>query len=529
MTDLGNARRFAHQHAGRVRFCDALGGWLAWDGKRWARDTLGTATELAKQTVIGLLREAADCPEEDQRARLAKWALVSQSAHRIAAMLTLAQSEPALATRAEAFDQRALLLTVANGTIDLATGELRPHDPDDLITKLAPVAYDPEARNDVLTRYLADATRGDADFASYLQRAAGYTLTGLTSEEAFFLVLGPAATGKSTLTEAMLGMLGDYAVKASFDTFLEQRNVGGARPDIARLRGARMVGAVETARNRHLAEAMVKEVVGGDTVTARYLYHDPVSFRPECKVWLAANDAPTITDTDTGLWRRLRRVPFEHEVPEDDRDPDVKASLCDPARGGPALLAWAVAGCLAWQRVKLGSCDVVRTATAALRADMNPVAEFFESHCVVDRHAETPARALREAYESWATDMGAKPINNRDWGKRLRGMGCKSLRTRSAGTQATVWTGIGLVSDAPETDGVQDGVQDVQDKRPFPGTSYAREIQADFSESAVRSAHGAQPDPDLPPVCCECGAPVDWYDASGRAWCEAHRPGEVTT
>jgi putative DNA primase/helicase len=314
-----------------------------------------------------------------------------------------------------------------------------------MITKLAPVVYDPGATDETLTRYLADTTGGDADFERYLQKAAGYSLTGSTQEECFFLMLGPAATGKSTLVEAMLAMLGDYGLKSSFDAFLETRNTGGATPEIARLRGARLVAAVETSKGQRLNEPAIKELTGGDSVTARHLYAAPFSFKPACKIWLAANDSPRMTDTDTGLWRRLRRLPFEREVLM--ADPAVKARLCSDA--GPALLAWAVRGCLLWQRDGLGSCEVVKSKTRELRATFDPLAEFFDEQCILERHAETAALALRQAYETWAAGMGAKPINNREWAQRLKSKGCESIRTRRGGDPVTVWHGIGLLADEP--------------------------------------------------------------------------------
>lgn len=450
-TDLSNAERLVRTHGHNLRHCDPLGGWLAWDGRRWDVDATGEAERLAKDVVRAIYAEATECEDADTRKRLAKWAITSEGASRVRALLDLAWSEPGIPVRPEALDVNPWLLNVHNGTLDLRTGEQRPHDRQDLLTRLAPVNYDPNARDDVLDAYLATATGGDADFLAYLQRAVGYTLAGLTDEESVFLVLGPAASGKTTLVEALLGMLGDYGVKASFETFLEQRRNSGPRADLVRMRGARLVAAVEPSRGKRLAENELKEMSGGDSLTCRGMYAKwEVTYRPTFAIWLAANEAPRMHDDDDGIWRRVRRLPFEVVIPEHERDPEVKRHLRDDPEARAALLAWAVRGCLAWQREGLTSCDLVRTKTAELRADMDPIGEFLTTCCVVERQAWSTATGLRAAYEDWARESGAKPINNRSWGKRLKALGCESDRRTLSGTKTTVWIGIGLRSDQEE-------------------------------------------------------------------------------
>jgi putative DNA primase/helicase len=514
-TDLGNARRLVAQHGQDLRFCAALGGWLCWDGQRWAPDDGGEVERRAKATVATLFVEAGAMPRGTKNLEAAsdaawRFAHASESARALAAMRTLAWSEPGIPMRPEDFDADPWLLNCANGTLDLRTGELRAHDRADMITRLAPVAYDPNATHPILDRYLADTTRGDADFIAYLQRAAGYSLTGLTTEECFFLVLGPAASGKSSLVESLLVLLGDYAVKSSFDAFLEHgSNVGGATPELARLRGARLVAASETSKARQLNEVAVKELTGGDSVTCRNLYAPPFTYRPQFKLWLACNESPKLTDTDSGLWRRLQRLPFEHELPEDARDPAVKAALQGDAL--PAVLAWAVRGCLDWQRQGLRPAPVVRAATVALRVDFDPLAEFFSEMCVFARAAETPGQELRQAYESWASDNGAKPIGNREWGQRLQAKGCQKLRRRDAGGRSMVWRGVGIVADSG---------QDGQDGSLFRESIYTREIQEDFLENAVCPAHDGQSDPAPDNSSQEPAEPVTvkpWIDGPKRA------------
>ncbi len=283
-------------------------------------------------------------------------------------------------------------------------GELREHRREDLITKLAPVEYDPEARLDLWDRFLAEATGGDQELMRFLQRAAGYSLTGETDEEKLFFVHGPAAAGKSTFLEALKAAMGDYAQTADFETFLARQQVGGPRNDVARLAGARLVISIEVDEGKRLAEGLVKTLTGGDTVTARFMYRESFEFKPQMKLWLAANHAPKVSDDDEAMWRRILRVPFERVIPKEKRDPKVKATLRDPEIAGPAILAWAVQGCLTWQREGLGVPPIVEQATSAYRLDNDPLREFFASCCVFGPTKTVTVSDLNNEYESWCND-----------------------------------------------------------------------------------------------------------------------------
>lgn len=476
-TDMGNARRLARRHGADMRFT-AGAGWLCWDGLRWVRDETGQAIAWAKETAGAMfdeaegaqhaaaelvrdVRAAAGNDEELARAKerlgkaekraagLLRWALASQGRGRIEAMLALAQSEPGIAAEDRAFDGDAWLLNCQNGTIDLRTGELRDHDRRDLITKLAPVKYDPAARLDAWDKYLADATQGDGDLSAYLQRAAGYTLTGLVSEEVFFVALGPPASGKTTLAEALIATLGNYAHKASFDSFLQSDRVGGNSDDLADMAGARLVVAAEGTDRHKLALGRVKELSGGDTIRACRKYQAPFSYKPQFKLWLASNRMPGVDDMDGAIWRRLRRLPFEHSIPEEARDPAIKAALCDPTIGGPAILAWAVAGCLAWRRAGLGTPDIVRRKSAELRESMDPLRDWIAECCTLDGNAFAGGGALRASFDAWqkAHGGGRDSLSSREWAERLTALGCRDDRLRIGGKSARGWRGIGLLSE----------------------------------------------------------------------------------
>lgn len=500
-TDAGNARRLVARHGADLAYCAALGGWYVWDGQRWASDDTGEVWRRAKDTVNAMFAEAALLPrsteeEVDKSKRAIAFAYASDSARGLGAMVKLAESEQSIAVRAAVFDADPWLLNCENGTLDLRTGQLRGHARGDLITKLASVAYDPGATHPTLTRYLADATGGDKAFETSLQRAAGYSLTGDVGEECFFLMLGPGATGKTTLVEAMLAMLGDYGIAASFETFLDKGKYaqGGATPELARLRGARLVIAGEAPKDRRLNEAMVKKLTGEKVLTARELYAKEVTFGIEFKLWLAANECPELDDKDSGLWRRLKCLPFVRVVPEERRDPAVKKALAGDAR--PALLAWAVAGCLAWQRDGLKLAPVVRAATVQLRASFDPLAEFFAECCEFGPDKETPAQALSEAYATWAASMGVDTLKRGEWGKRLRLAGCKSDRPTDAATgkKATYWRGIAIRAnegqDTPRTPETPKEPNSVKPPRESEARGFTK--NGDLGVSGVQTATGAR-------------------------------------
>ncbi len=441
-TDVGNAARFAIRERERMRFCYTRSLWLIWDGRRWAPDDTGESVTRAKRTALSIFDEAKRA-EGTAAEELGKWAVKSQRRERLSAMLELAK--PDLAVRASELDADPWLLTCSNGTIDLRTGELREHRADDYITRLAPVEYQPEAESDDWTRFLDTATAGDAEIRAFIQRAAGYSATGLTSEERFFFVHGPGATGKSTFIEAVKNVLGDYATTADFETFLENRNTG-PRNDVAALDGARLVASVEVSDGRRLAQGLVKMLTGGDTIRARFLYREGFEFTPRFTLWLVANHAPQVDDLDDALWRRIVRIPFEHVIPESERDPELKARLKSNLVIQAAILRWVVDGCLNWREVGLDVPETIKRATDSYREEQNPLGEFLETHCILGPGYEADSGDLRAAYLQYAEEQGIKkPMLPQQWYERLRILGCESDR-RTAGRR--VWCGIGIVNSS---------------------------------------------------------------------------------
>ena len=443
LSDLGNAERLVDHFGVDLRFATNAWGWMAWDGRRWARDEdQALVMRAAFDTVRRIHHEAANVEDGDERKAICKHALQSERGPRLREMISLAA--PYLHTAVATFDRDPLLLNVENGTLDLRTGELRPHAREDFITKLAPVRYDPEARCPRWRAFLDRILDGDDSLYLFLRRALGYSLTGETGEHCLFFAFGTGANGKSTFLETARAMLGDYGAQADFTTFLAKSN-DSPREDLASLNGARFVASAEVEAGRRLAEVAVKQFTGGDTMRVRFLHRNSFEFKPAAKLWWAANHKPTIRGTDHGIWRRIHLLPFTVQIPVAERDPDLKAKLAEEL---PGILAWAVKGCLEWQQDGLAPPPVVVAATAGYREEMDTLAAFLAECCEIDRMARIEARDLYGAYKEWASAAGEPVASQRALGMRLAERGLES--TKSNGR--TIWLGVRLTRGGQQMD-----------------------------------------------------------------------------
>jgi putative DNA primase/helicase len=485
-TDLGNAERLVARFRGEIRYCPQRKLWLFWDGRRWAWDQTGEVVRRAKQTVRGIYEEAATCKDGEIRKAIAKHASDSEKARAITAMIGLAQTEKDVPVLLAELDADPWKLNALNGTIDLRSGELAPHDRSELITRLAPVEYSPDAKSELWTRFLTDATGGDAELERYLQRAVGYALQGTASERAFFFLIGPPGTAKSTFIDAISAALGDYHSAASFETWLQQSNVGGNRGDLVRLASARLVTSVEVRKNAKFDEAIIKAVTGGDEITAAAKYEAEVTFKPAFALWLAANDAPAIRDDDEGAWARVRRIPFAHVIPVEEQDRALKHKLREPEVRA-AVLAWAVQGCLDWQRDGLGSATAIDQSTAAYRRDMDRIAGFFDDCCEFSPHVTISRDQLRIAYEQWCKTEGIRfPLPSKEMATRLRDRDCQDGKSHGR----RVWRGVQL-RDAWDEEAHLDGGQ---------RGSHGVTISQNSSHTRGQEKVSEKRDPSCPPL-----------------------------
>jgi P4 family phage/plasmid primase-like protien len=409
-TDLGNAERLAARHGEDLRWVDAWHGWLAWDGRRWARDESQRGMALAQETVRSIYGQAAAVADPDVRKALVDHARRSESRQKLDSMIALAR--PMLAVTPQRFDSNPWLLNVENGTIDLQTGELREHRREDYLTKLAPVAYDPTQKCPRWKKFLEEVFALHPDLLPFIQKFVGYSLTGDTREECFALLYGTGRNGKGTFLKTIQGFLGDYAGTADFSAFVSAR-YNGPRDDVANMQGRRFVAAQESREGAALAESLIKWLTGGDRVRARRLYENSTEFDPTAKLWLATNHRPIVRGTDPAIWSRIKLIPFEVSF-EGREDKTLKQELVKEA---PGILAWAVRGCLRWQKEGLKFPESVVKATQEYRSDSDQVGRFIAERCVLE--GKCKALLLYQGYQGWCSSMGEEALTANAFGRRL--------------------------------------------------------------------------------------------------------------
>jgi P4 family phage/plasmid primase-like protien len=444
-TDYGNAQRLVKHHGADLRYCHSFGHWLTWTGTHWTPDP-AVAEQRAKDTVMKLYDGVRDLPDPQDREAFLEHAVRSESATRIAAMLSLARSEPGVPIGPDDLDRDLWLLNCLNGVVDLRAGELRPHRRDDLITRLAPVAYEPLADCARWRTFLERIMDGNADLMAFLRRAVGYSLTGSTSERCIFILHGTGKNGKSVFTEAVRMLLGDgYAARTPTQTLMAKR--GEVIPnDVARLKGVRFVSASETGEGKTFDEAVVKELTGGDRVSARFMRGEWFEFTPQFKIFLSTNHKPRILGRDEAIWDRIRLVPFNVRIPDHERKPmdELLAGFRAELSG---ILAWAVRGCLEWQRDGLGAPLEVMQATTDYKDEMDILGDFIEECCRMEPASNATSGELYEAYRAWALTTGERVMPLRAFSLRMSERGAVEGFEKRHARQGKVWSGIGLTCD----------------------------------------------------------------------------------
>lgn len=432
-TDSANARRLVRRHGETLRFTEAAG-WLVFDGVRWIGDPKGIRAQVrAKDTAVAIFDELALAPD---RQALFRHAVRSQSRNALEAMVSVARSEPGILAALTDFDADPLLFNVANGTLDLRTGKLRPHRREDLISRLSPVRFDPAADCELWDAFLWRVLRKDQDLYAYTQRLAGYSLTGKTCEQALHFLHGSGANGKTVFCDVLQALLGDYATVASPDLIMVRRHQGIPN-DIARLRGVRAVFMNETSQGSRFDEERLKDLTGGDRLTGRFLYGEYLDFSPTHKLLIRANHKPTINGTDEAIWRRVHLIPFNVTIPPEERD---KAFVEQLRPELPGILRWAAQGCLEWQRDGLNPPPAVVEAVRKYREESDTLGRFIEEHCTVQKLAQVKSSVFLARYREFAEAAGERWIPAKDLPHEMQRRGFEWKRTKAA----SVFVGLDL-------------------------------------------------------------------------------------
>ncbi|MDE7195337.1 MAG: DNA primase, partial [Oscillospiraceae bacterium] len=306
-------------------------------------------------------------------------------------------------------DSHPFAFNTRSGIVSLKNGKILPHERKYFITKIAGTEIADTAGCPVWERFLNDIFGGDADLIRYIQKAVGYSLTGSISEQCMFILLGDGHNGKSTFLEAIRGILGDYCSNMQAETIMMKSFGGGINSDIARLNKARMVTSSEPNEGVRLNEGLIKQITGGDAVTARKLFENEFEFRPEFKLWLAANHKPIVRGTDTGIWRRLHVIPFNVRIPPEKADKGLEGKL---RKEYPAILKWAVEGCILWQTEGLEMPKAVLDMVKEYRREMDVISAFVEERCECGETLYARASALYAAYSEWCEKNNEYHMSN---------------------------------------------------------------------------------------------------------------------
>jgi putative DNA primase/helicase len=341
--DTMNAEALIARYGDQIRYVRGWG-WTAYDGACWVKDAEADVTEFAKDTLRAMGRYALGLADSDNRRKLLSHVNRSLDSIKLAGMVKSASSDRRVRAKVEDFDRNPMLFNCLNGTIDLATSTLQPHNPADYITHQSGVEYDDSARSERWEEFVLWAANGREDLRDYLQRALGYSLTGRTNEKAFFFLYGPSGdNGKSTLIEAVLHVLGSYGMTVPIETIISTQGASGdVQRDNVALIGKRFVVATEPDAGQRFKVGRLKGLTGSDTLPAKALFKEQVQFTPAMKIWISANNQPRVPDNGDAIWRRIKMVPFDNKISGAKIDRTLGEKFRDDA---PAILAWLVQGC----------------------------------------------------------------------------------------------------------------------------------------------------------------------------------------
>jgi putative DNA primase/helicase len=439
-TDSGNAERLVLAYGQDFRYVHDWKQWVHWDGKRWRRDATAEIYRAAKDTIRLAYSCLSEITNDDKRLKLAKWLRLSESRKGREAMVKLASMELKVSSLSSDFDIDPMLLNLRNGTMDLRTRRLRAHRREDMLTKLCPIDSVPSAKCERWTQFLDEIFLGKQDLIEFIQRSIGYTLSGSAEEQCFWLLVGPGKNGKSKFLDTIEFMMGDYAVPTSFSTFTARRHDSAAispRDGLASLATARFVRASESDQGTRISEATIKALTGGEAIRTARMYQEDFSYIPKFKIWLSTNHELMIRGTDDGIWRRIRKVPFDYVVPDSKRDLELSAKLRAEASG---WLNWALKG---WKKYRRGGLMVpqsVLTATNDYRNAQNIVGRFLDAATEEEKGSEIEATELYATFVQWRQEEDEEEMSQTAFGIETK----KRLESRRNSAGRTVYLGIRL-------------------------------------------------------------------------------------
>lgn len=416
MSDTGNAQRFTEKYRSKIRYSYINKNWFYWDGKAWCEDMTGEIKKLADEIIQDMRRQAFDMREEEQSEALLKWANKTANSKIKENMIKESQHMEGIPVLPKEFDAHDDLFNCQNGIINLRNGELMKHDSSYMLSKIS--ICEMATNNAKPTRwlqFLEEITQGDKELEHFLQKAVGYSLTGSTKEQCVFFLYGIGCNGKSTFLDVISELAGSYSCNIQPETIMLKGGMqSSANTDIARLNGARFVTTSEPNEHMRINEGLLKQLTGGDRVTARFLYGREFEFTPTFKLWLGTNHKPIIRGTDEGIWRRVRLIPFTAQIEKVDKSLKYKLR-----KELPSILKWAMDGIAMWRAEGLELPQKVKQATDEYRADMDILSSFIDECISLKYGSRVKAGTLYEVYTLWVDENNEYKMSNKNFTKEF--------------------------------------------------------------------------------------------------------------
>lgn len=438
LDDTGNAQRMNDVFSDSLRYSFTDKRWLYYTGSKWQYDNKGIVFTCADEILVRMNKEYELWAKKDggsmlndfqkhkkkTRSNVAKTAMIREFQH----LVPIAPSE---------LDTHKTLVNCPDSVINLENGEILGNSPDLYMTKMLGTSMPENPRKpEKWLNFLDDIFNCDKELIRYVQKALGYCLSGLTTEQCVFFLYGTGRNGKSTFLEIVRKIMGDYATNIQPESIMIKQNSGNANSDIARLRGARLVTSAEPNEGMRLNEGLIKQLTGDDMVTARLLYGNEFEYRPEFKLWTATNHKPTIRGTDLGIWRRIHIIPFTVTIPEDKVDRNLSGKLSEEL---PDILAWIVEGYKLWRAEGLHKPKVVDDAVKEYRNEMDVIEAFLSSE-YVQQGGEVKSNQLYAVYCKWAEINNEYKMSSTKFGREI------AKRYEKKRTNGIFYVGISLVN-----------------------------------------------------------------------------------
>ena len=416
--DTGNADRFIDRYGNLYKYSYIANKFYIYDGMKWKVDDKGSIRKLIDEMIESIKNEkvlhSEDVTEEEAREVFQKYYKKTRGTQaKKNIMNELMHRRPATP---DEFDKDDMLLNVANGYIDLTSRELYKHDINKMFSQITNTDYTEKMQPAVWLDFLNDIFAGDQEVIRYIQKALGYSLTGSTREQIMFILFGKGRNGKSIFVEVISEILGDYSNNMQAKSLMVKKN-DNVNTDIARLSKARFVTSSEPNEGFRFDEGLIKQLTGGDKVTARFLYAEEFEYTPKFKIWVSTNHKPIIRGTDDGIWRRLVLIPFDVQIPEEKVDKDLKYKLL---REAPAILNWMAEGAYMWMQEGLAMPEKLKEASKAYRNEMDVIEQFIEDECKRVDDGKEKANELYELYKQWANNNGNYKMSNKDFGIKMK-------------------------------------------------------------------------------------------------------------